>query len=57
MFFGVWWRSVSGMPNVDGESLLHQTSALHLLEVRSTPLLIRMMPSMAWGVAEPAYRS
>jgi hypothetical protein len=39
--------------------LVGQTSALHLFEVRSTPLLMRMMPSMAWGrcVAEPIYQS
>jgi len=37
--------------------LLDQTSALHLFEVRSTPWSMQMMPSTAWGVAEPIYRS
>ena len=51
MFFGVvWWRSVRGrVEALATKVLLDQTSALHLFEVRSTPLLMRMMPATAWG--------
>jgi hypothetical protein len=40
-----------------GNSLLAQTSALHLFGVRPTPVSMQMMPATAWGVAEPIYQS
>jgi hypothetical protein len=53
----VWWLSVRGVSNLGDEILLDQTSALHPFEVRSIPLLMRMIPATAWGHCRALYRS